>query len=379
MSDTDSATIYEELGVTPVINARGNQTVLGGSMFAPAVQAAMDAANRYFVDMGALQERGGELIAELVGCEAALVTPGCAAALALGTAACVAGDDEEKMARLPDTAGMKRNVLIQAGQRYHYERATTIVGTRLVEVGDANGTSAAQLAAAMDDETAVVLVPAHLDGHGGTLPLTEVVAIAHEHDVPVLVDAASQIYPVERLRSWTAMGADLVGFGAKYFGGGNSAGLLCGRKDLVASAATQSFIGFELGPARGRVFGRPLKLDRQEITGTVVAVREWVTMDHEVRIQQVQRRLDALVSDLGTVAAAQTSVHVGARFGAPALCIQIDPASGHTGASVRAALAAGNPSIVVGGADDELDLNLGTIADGDVAVIAARLREILST
>ena len=379
MSDTDSATIYEELGVTPVINARGNQTVLGGSMFAPAVQAAMDAANRYFVDMGALQERGGEIIAELVGCEAAFVTPGCAAALALGTAACIAGDDQEKMARLPDTAGMKRNVLIQASQRYHYERATTIVGARLVEVGDANGTSAEQLSAAIDDETAVVLIPAHLDGQDGALPLTEVLTIAHEHDVPVLVDAASQIYPVERLRSWTAMGADLVGFGAKYFGGGNSAGLLCGRKDLVTSAAMQGFIGFELGPARGRVFGRPLKLDRQEIMGTVVAVREWVTMDHEVRIQQVQRRIDALVSDLDTVAAAQTSVQIGARFGAPALSVHIDPASGHTGDSVRAALQSGNPSIVVGGSDDELDLNLGTIADGDVAVIAARLREILAS
>ena len=379
MPNTASATIFEELGVTPVINARGNQTVLGGSMFAPKVQETMDAANRYFVDMGALQERSGEIIAELVGCEAAFVTPGCAAALALGTAGCIAGDDVEKMARLPDTTGMKRNVLIQASQRYHYERATTIVGARLVEVGDARGTQAEQLAAAMDDDTAVVLVPAHLDGHGRALPLTEVIAIAHEHEVPVLVDAASQIYPVERLRSWTAMGADLVGFGAKYFGGGNSAGLLCGRKDLVTSAAMQGFIGFELGEGRGRVFGRPLKLDRQEIMATVVAVREWVTMDHEVRIQQVQRRIDTLVSGLGTVAAVQTGLHVGQRFGAPALCIRIDPASGYTGESVRAALQAGNPSIVVGGDGDELDLNLGTVGDGDEAVIAARLREILAT
>ncbi|MAG37316.1 MAG: hypothetical protein CL878_13865, partial [Dehalococcoidia bacterium] len=92
MSDTSSAAVFEELGLTPVINARGNQTVLGGSMFAPKVQETMDAANRYFVDMEALQQRGGEIIAELVGCEAAFVTPGCAAALALGAAACIAGD-----------------------------------------------------------------------------------------------------------------------------------------------------------------------------------------------------------------------------------------------------------------------------------------------
>ncbi|MAG36805.1 MAG: hypothetical protein CL878_11270 [Dehalococcoidia bacterium] len=283
------------------------------------------------------------------------------------------------MARLPDTTGMKRNILIQTGHRYHYERAPTIVGGSLVQVGDANGTTAEQLATAMNDETAVVLVPAHLDDHGGALPLTEVITIAHEHQVPVLVDAASQIYPVERLRSWTAMGADLVGFGAKYFGGGNSAGVLCGRKELVASAAMQGFIGFEMGEGRGRVFGRPLKLDRQEIMATVVAVREWVTMDHEVRIQQVQRRVDALVSSLGNVSAAKTSVRIGERFGAPALSIRIDPASGHTGESLRTALRAGNPSIVVAGDGDELDLNLSTVADGDEEVIAARLRELLAT
>lgn len=377
MPKAGKTNIYDELGLIPIINAQGNQTVLGGSMFGPEVKRAMESANRYFVDMHDLQQRAGASIADLVDCEAAFVTPGCAAALALGTAACIARDDVEKMARLPETTGMKRNVIIQARQRYHYERATTIVGARLIEVGDADGTTVSQLETAIDDDTAVVLVPAHLDGHAGALPLIDLIEVAHEHGVPVLVDAASQIYPVERLRSWTAMGADLVGFGAKYFGGGNSVGLLCGRKELVDSAAMQGFMGFEIGEGRGRVFGRPFKLDRQEIVAAVVALKEWVTMDHEVRIREIHRRVESLVTSLDGLRTAKTSVQIGQRFGAPALRLQIESSSGHTSESVRAALRVGSPRIEAGGDGGELEFHLHTVAAGDEEIIASRLHAIL--
>src|SRR5438067_11603364 len=265
--------IYGELGLTPVINGIGNQTVLGGALLSPQFQAAMDAANRYFVDMDALLTQTGRMAALLLDCEAAYVTPGCAAALTLGTAACIAGDDGAKMERLPDTTGMKREVVIQGKQRYKYDRAPTVCGAVLREVGDATGTTPQQLEAAMGPDTAAVLFPAHLDGQAGTVPLTEVIAIAHSRGVPVLLDAASQIYPVSRMRGWTKMGADLVGFGAPYLGAPHSSGLLCGRGDLIASAAQQGFIGFERGTYR--TFGRPFKLDRGEILAVVLALREW--------------------------------------------------------------------------------------------------------
>src|SRR6266542_3126755 len=202
--------VYAELGLTPVINARGNQTVLGGALLSARIQAAMDAANRYFVDMEALLKQTGKRCAELLECEAAYVTPGCAAALALGTAACITGDDGELMERLPDTTGMENVAVIQARHRYKYDRPPTIVGAKLREAGDAQGTTAAQLKEAIRTDTAVVLFPAHLDGREGTMPLAEVIEIAHAQGVPVLLDAASQIYPVTRMRSWTKMGADLV-------------------------------------------------------------------------------------------------------------------------------------------------------------------------
>src|SRR5579883_1108626 len=128
MAGSTTTSIFEDIGVVPVINAVGHQTVLGGSQLSPRVRAAMEEANRYFVDMGALLERSGRLIAETLGAEAAYVTPGCAAALALGTAACIAGRDPEKIGQLPDTTGLKNEVLIQTRSRYKYDRCPTIVG-----------------------------------------------------------------------------------------------------------------------------------------------------------------------------------------------------------------------------------------------------------
>src|SRR5262245_12106024 len=237
--------IFDEIGVKPVINARGHATVLGGATPSGRVKDAMEAADRYYVDMRELLERSGEIIAGLLECEAAYVTPGAAAALALGTAACITGSDVEKMARLPNTADLKNTVLIQRAHRYPYERTVTIVGTKLRDVGDEAGTMPAQLEAALGPRVANVLYPAHLEGKAGTLSLDQVIEIAHGKGVPVLVDAAGQVYPLERFKSYTKRGADLVAFGSKYFGGVNSAGLLCGRKELVDAAVLQGFIGFE--------------------------------------------------------------------------------------------------------------------------------------
>src|SRR5438876_8791621 len=207
---------YETLGITPVINARGNNTMLGGSTPSPRVRRAMQDVERYYVDMQQLLERSGQVIAGLLHAEAAYVTPGAAAALALGSAACMTGNDPDKIARLPDTTGMANTILIQAGHHYHYQRAVTVPGGRLVEVGDPNGTSAAQLKAALGQNVAAVLFPAHLDGRPGTLSLAEVISITHESGVPVLVDAAGRVYPLDKFRSYARDGADLVAFGAKY-------------------------------------------------------------------------------------------------------------------------------------------------------------------
>jgi L-seryl-tRNA(Ser) seleniumtransferase len=374
-------TIYDELGVTPVINARGNYTTLGGSSFSPAVRRAMEEADRYFVDMQALQDRAGQTIAELLGAEAALVTPGAAAALALGTAACITGLDGTKMERLPDTAGMKRDVVIQRGHRYHYDHCVTIVGARLVEVGDDAGTALEQLAAALGPDTAAILFPAHLDGEAGTVPLAEVIRLARERAVPTLVDAAGQVFPLERMKGYAAQGCDLVCFGSKYFGGPNSAGILCGRRELVAAAATQSFVGYET--SGHRTFGRPLKLDRQEIVAVVVALREWLTMDHEARLRRdadmasaIARHLEGIphvTAGMQTESGPAQWVDRAAR-----LRVEVDQRGGRTAAQVAEALARGNPSILLHVEGDALVLAVATLWDGDEEVVGRRLREELT-
>ena len=202
--------VYEQLGITPVINARGNNTVLGGSTPSGRVRSAMQESERYYVDMQQLLERSGEVIAKLLGAEAAYVTPGAAAALALGTAACMAGADPDKLAQLPDTTGLPNTVLIQAGHHYHYEHVVTVPGAKLVEVGDPNETTAEQLQTALGPHVAAVLFPAHLDRAPGTVPLSDVQALAHARGVPVLVDAAGRVYPLDKFRSYAREGADLV-------------------------------------------------------------------------------------------------------------------------------------------------------------------------
>lgn len=370
-------TVYERLGVKPVINARGNNTTLGGSTPSPRVRQAMLDTERYYVNMQQLLERSGEIIADLLGCEAAYVTPGAAAALALGTAACMTGNDADKLARLPDTTGMANTVLIQAKQRYHYEHAVAVPGARLVEVGDANGTTAAQLDAALGPHVAAVMVVAHLEGVPGALSLREVLDIAHARGIPVLVDAAGRVYPLESFRAY-AQGADLVAFGAKYFGALNGSGILCGKRDMVAAAVPHGFIGFET-VAWGKSFGRPLKLDRQTIVAVVTALQEWFELDHAARLEGYERRLNAIAETIhGLPGVTQRMVH-GDGPEPRMLRLTIDSARARTDAAgALKAMLAGTPAIAV---DDEgedwIAINPVTLRPEDDALVASRLREVL--
>jgi L-seryl-tRNA(Ser) seleniumtransferase len=368
--------VYEQLGVKPVINARGHNTVLGGSTPSPRVRQAMEDAERYYVEMGQLLRRAGETIAELLDCEAAYVTPGAAAGLALGTAACITGPDLDKMASLPNTAGMKNKLLLQTRQHYHYEHATTIVGAQLVEVGDEQGTTAEQLEAAISPDVAAVFYPVHLNGQPGTVSLDDAVAIAHRRGVPVLADAAGRVYPLDHFRSFGRRGVDLAAFGAKYIGAPNSSGILAGRKELIDAVVPQGFIGFEsLG--RARTFGRPLKLDRQEIVAVVVALQEWMSMDHDARLAEQERRLETISRRLEGAPGVTLSV---LRMDGPAprqLRIALSPEARHDTASLVQALMAETPAIAVVAEASGILVNVSTVWPGDEEVVAERLARLL--
>jgi D-glucosaminate-6-phosphate ammonia-lyase len=379
-TSTGTATnVYAQLGLRPVINARGNNTVLGGSTPSARVRQAMLEAEGSYVDMQQLLERSGAVIASLLGAEAAYVTCGAAAALALGTAACVAGADPDRIARLPETGGLPNSVVIQAGHHYHYEHVVTMPGARLVEVGDAHGTTAEQLEAALGagSNVATVLFPAHLDSAPGTLPLGQVLSIAHARGIPVLVDAAGRVYPLDRFRSYTRQGADLVAFGAKYIGALNASGILCGRRDLVDAVALHGFIGFETA-AWGKSFGRPLKVDRQTIAGVVAALQEWLETDHEVRLAGYERRLQAMASELEGAPGVSPSILHGEGPSPRLLRLALDPTHARADAAgLVEALLAGSPPIAVGRDGDAITINPVTLREEDDGLVVSRLGALL--
>ena len=382
MQTTPSGEIYAALGLRPVINCSGfHLTVLGGSMLSPTVRQAMEDANRYFIDMQALLEKSGEIIAELIGAEAALVTAGCSSAMMLGIAASMAGKDPEKAARLPDVTGMKDEIIIQAGQRYKYDRTLTFTGAKLIEVGDTTGTSPGEIEEAINEQT-VALHYVASGNQQGVVPLEELVRIGQRYKIPVMVDAAGQVFPTEKLQKYPAMGVDLIAHSSKYFGGPNSAGFLAGRKDLVDAAMMHSFVGFEYGPPR--TIGRGMKVDRQEVVAVVAALREWMSMDHTARFATYRTRAEKLQRALSSIPNIQVSLN-----GDPVTGVRVDLVEGKVGKSVAAiaeALKEGNPSIwfhwdlsmyVQQQRANSMVFSVETIMDGDEAHIAERLAAAL--
>jgi D-glucosaminate-6-phosphate ammonia-lyase len=376
-----TASIYDELGAKTVINARGTYTTLGGARFSSRVWAAMEAAATTYADMADLIAAAGRIIARLLGVEAALPTPGVAASLALASAAFVAEGDGAKLERLPDVAGMKSDILIQRRHRYRYDRTLRLSGAALVDVGDDDGTTPAQLTAALGPNTAAVCVPAHLDGEPGTVSLADVIALAHEHNVPVLVDAAYSVFPLDRMVSLARSGADVVCFSAKYMGGPNAGGFISGNKRWIDAIARAGFTSFELG--EHRVFGRPFKLDRHTVVGIVAALQEWLEMDHDARQEANERKVQTMIRTLAGVPGVELTPCLFSMeetlIPEPINClhVRLTPAAGATAETVAADLWSQNPAIAFHVKDDALMAVVDTLAAGEENIVAARIRDAL--
>ncbi|MDH4176444.1 MAG: aminotransferase class V-fold PLP-dependent enzyme [Thermoleophilia bacterium] len=366
---------YERLGVRRVVNGVGVYTDLGGVVLSPRVWAAMTEANAAAASLPELLDATGRRVAALLAAGAARVVPGASAGIALATAACIARGDGGVMERLPDAGDRPREVVIQAPQRagYKYLRMVAHAGGVAVEA------EPSQLEEALDPaRVAALFVPAHLDAVGGSRPLAEAAAVAHERGIPTIVDAAYLNYPPERMASYTAAGADLACFSAKYFHGPNGGGLVVGREDLVAAVAGVDFTGYESG--RWLVFGRPFKLDRHTVVGTLVALEEWLVMDHAARWTAYARMVDELaaaVADIDGVSTARRFLtmeeDVVEREVVNALLLRAPHAR-----AAHATLAAGDPAIAVHLLDDALLVAVDAMLEEDVPLVAERLRAALS-
>ena len=297
MTATDWGSIYKELGAKPVINATGSVTMLGGSTPAPEVKEAMERAEGAYIPLMELEEKAGAAIAKMVNVPAAYITSGAGSALTLATAACMAGDDDTKIQQLPDTTGMKNEILIQERHRYWYDRCLELAGAKLVTFGNAEGTTREDLEKAISPNTAAVHYYAVAqEPDPKSLSLEDTIEIAHDKGVPVLVDAAGQIYPLDLFGSYVRMGADFQCTAAKYMSSPQSTGLAFGSEDMIRKLALQSFVSYEGRRIRG--VGRPQKVDRQEMVGVVAAVQRWMTMNHEERLADTETKCRNMLNPL---------------------------------------------------------------------------------
>lgn len=378
MTNNFGSEVYKRLGVRPLINAGGTQTLWGGSTLSPEVMGAMVDANSNYVEMEELLNKAGEHVAKLMGVEAAYITSGCFAALALSTAACMTGRDRQKISQLPEIVGIKHEVLIQTKHRNSYDREFPVPGGVLVEVGDADGCTVDALHGAIGHNTAAVAYLARRDADSSIIPLADVVRTAHTHGVPVIVDAATHIYPVDYFRG-LAQSADLVCFSGKYFNAPPAVGIALGKKELMDAVADHGYIGF-YNPD-GRSFGRGFKIGRHDVIGLVAALEWWLNADHAERHANDEARLTNMQQALENTAGIGKIeiVHVGAHTGST-LHVGIDSeVAGKDARQVVAELDNGVPRIRVGGSDDSIIIHGHTLNEGEEEIVIDRLKAVLSS
>lgn len=392
---------YEGLGVRRVINAAGPLTRLGGNRLAPGVAEAIREAAGANVHMDELQARAGPVLAEITGAEAGYVTSGAAAGLTLAAAACMAGLDPAAMDRLPDTTGMRNEIVVQRGHRNAYDHAIRASGAAFVEVGylgypGAGGTYGWQIEAAITERTAAVACPI-LDTPG-TLSLPEVAEIAHAHGLPVIVDASASLPPRANLRRFVAEGGDLVAFsGGKAIGGPQASGVLVGRADLIASVALQHQdmdVRLPTWSQRGRAatgevrgiphqgLGRGMKTGREEIAGLITALRWYAAGSDEDDARRWGAMLDGIAARLDGIPGIALSRHQSPKQPVPQLWIEFDPTRlGFRAYDAVNALLDGDPAVAVAESRAEFEMlivNPMVLDEAEAEIVGARLAAVLA-
>lgn len=363
--------VYTRFGVTPLINAGGTHTTHGGSMMRQEVREAMSMASESFVDLVELKRATGDFVAEITGAEAGLICSGAAGGLVLATAAVMTGTDPEKIARLPDTSGMKGEILTQANNPGGYIKCHKYAGAKMTYAGGENGATAEELEAAITDQTAGVLYTYAYGPARGGLTAPEVAEIAHAAGVPLIVDGAAMLPPKSNLTKYISEGADLVTFsGGKYIGGPQSAGLLAGRADLIEAALENS------GPSMA--IGRPQKVGREELIGMATALQLFIETDDEPRMNEmwsqaeyIKSRIDGLSGVQAEVVLDHLSYHV------PNCVITLEGGQAEID-RVWEEMHEGSPRVYIARNHGGLAANMVNVSDGLEKAIADRLVEVLT-
>lgn len=363
--------LFDELGVTRVINAGVTMTFLSGSLMMPEVMDAINSTSHDFANMYELQDKVGAKMAEMLQCEAAMVTSGAACALLLGTAAAITGKDSEKIKLIPNLPGPRPEVIMQKSHRYLFDQAITTTGAKIIEVEGPD-----EMDKAFNSNTVLALF--FNAAEKSSVTREGFVAICKKHNIPSFIDAAADVPPVENLFVFQKIGFDLVTFsGGKMIRGPQSAGLLFGRKDLIEAAKLNH------SPYEAPI-GRPMKVNKEEIFGMYAALKSYLERDHKKewndwlnRIERIRKKVEQVQSVKG-----ETHIEPGPANAFPSLYLTWDQETVKmTANDAQSALQKGNPSIVtnVANKDGNKVLSVGVVLlrPDQVDIVARRVKEIL--
>jgi uncharacterized pyridoxal phosphate-dependent enzyme len=377
-SATDN--IYTRLGVKPLINGRGTWTYLSASLELPEVRAAQEEAAQHFVNIFDLQIAAGRRLAQLTGAESGMITSGAAGAMAVATAGCIAGTDPDRVWRLPNTDGLK-NEVIMVGGRSVFDSAIRLTGAKLVLVD-----SAEQIPNAVTANTVMVYTTSNPE------QLAKEIAASKAHKVPIFMDAADGLPPIDKLQLFWKMGCDLYTFsGGKGLCGPQSSGILLGRKDLIDAALANT------NPWEGAVC-RPMKVGKEEIMGCLAAVEAWMKMDVPKLNRQWTAQMQRIATLVGTIPGVQTKLYTPEEDQCPTLGISWDQKGwNYTIADCAKQLLEGTPAIAVMTDDnpsdvlsrkprpkreprvnESLQIVSMTLRPGEEIIIGQRLRQLLN-
>ena len=359
---------FKELGVRTFINAAGTYTALTASLPHPEVIKAINYSALQFVKLEELQDRVGERLAELLKCEAAMVTSGAFSAITLGTAGVITGSDSEKADRIPtDMTGLKTEVIRQKSHRVGYDHAIRNAGVKIIEVETRK-----ELEASINEKTAMMWF-LNYGNPDGKIKDAEFVEIGKKYKIPTMNDCAADVPPAENLWKYTQMGFDLVCFsGGKGLRGPQSAGLLLGRKDLIQAARKNA-------PPNGSTVGRGMKVNKEEILGMLVAIEVYLNRDHQADwslwVNQIKLINDAALSIPGVTTEnhiPEIANHV------PSIRLKWDTKKVKiTPDEMRDALRKGHPSIETVGGSESIDITTWQMIPGEEGIVAKRIKEIL--
>ena len=362
---------YQELGVKTVINCEGTMTVLGGSILRPELEAVMGQAGRHFVRIVDLEVAAGNRIAQMLklpGDYTALVTSGAAAAMESGLAGILTGNNEQFIKQIPDLTGMKSEVIIQKSHRNPFDHQLRNTGIKLVVIETRD-----EFRQAVNEKTAMMHF-SNFANAAGQIKVDEWIKLGKEYKIPCMNDAAADTPPVSHLWDYANMGYDLITFsGGKAMRGPQCAGLLIGRKELVANALLNN------SPHEDTI-GRSQKVGKEEIVGMVKALELYLNEDHEALWKEWQNQLDYISQKISGVPGVSTSFFV------PDIANHV-PHMAITWDAARIALAPqdaskllleSDPSIVIGSGEDRpgLVMNSFMLQDGEYKIVADQLSRV---